>query len=79
MRTIYVLVETRNDTDETGRWNYGTIETAAATGRMLAGWHMPLTCKDRTETLDKVFADLITKGRASIGQYDWVITEAEVN
>ena len=77
-RTIYILVETRNNTDETGRWCYGSHEFAAATGRTLAGAIRPISNKSRTEQMDRVFQELMASGRSSLGQYDWTITEAEV-
>ena len=77
-RAIYILVETRNDTDETGRWYYNSQETAASTGRMLAGEIQPISRKSRAEQMDRVFKELMVNGRSSLGQYDWIITKAEV-
>ena len=77
-RTIYILVETRNDTDETGRWYYNSQETAAATGRNLAGAIRPIGDRSRTEQMDRVFKELMVNSRSSLGQYDWIITRAEV-
>lgn len=78
-RVIYILVETRNDTDETGRWCYNSQEFAAATGRNLAGAVHAGNVKNRTEQMDRVFAELLLNGRSRLGQYDWIIEKAEVD